>query len=79
MKSLVGHTFLPYAVSVVLDYAFTVSDAIILAFMALLFALYQYVVDYMYLRDKPPSFEYAEFTIYIVAYSVVGLMIGGAS
>ena len=75
LVSLLGHTVIPLATSLFVAYlAPEPIDWFILAFWVAVFALYQYLIDPFILRDKMPSVEYYEFSLYVVAYSVLNML-----
>ena len=74
MKSIFYHTLAPLAWSLLADIVLTIEiDQILIAFNTLVFAIYQHIIDTKVLRDRPPSWEWAEFSAYVVIYGVVGL------
>ena len=72
LVSLTGHFILPLATSVVIAInAPEAIDWLVLAMWTALFALYQYYIDVFIMRDKLPTTEYYEFSLYVVSYSIL--------
>ena len=74
MKSIFYHTLAPLLWSLLADFILTIEiDQLLIAFNTFVFAIYQHIIDTKIMRDRPPSREWGEFSIYIIIYSVVGL------
>lgn len=75
LMSFTFHTFLPLLISSFIAYFLPESfDWVLLAIATSLFALYQYIIDVFIMRDKPPSYEYAEYSLFIVLYSALNAL-----
>ena len=73
--SLASHFLLPLITSImVARVAPEPLDWLVLAAWVSIFALYQYLIDYIILRDKLPTTEYWEFSLYLVTYSVLNML-----
>ena len=70
--SLLAHFALPLATSIIVAYNQPEAiDWLILALWTAIFAYYQWIVDTILLRDKPPTVEYLEFSLYVAVYSAL--------
>jgi len=75
LVSILSHFILPLVSSVAIAWAAPeYLDWLVLAVWTSMFALYQYLIDPLLLRDKLPTIEYYEFSLYIVIYSLLNAL-----